>query len=71
MNALTAIEHAVRELAASVLGSAADADAWLQAPNTVLGGMRPIEAIATTDGHRAVVSELKRIDYSHEERQAD
>lgn len=64
MSSLEAIHAAIRELAASVLGSTASADAWMQKGNPVLGGRSPLEAIATPEGHRAVVNELKRIEYA-------
>ena len=56
--------RAVRQLAASVFDSVERADAWLREPNAVLGGQSPLVAIETVEGHRAVVSELKRIEYS-------
>ncbi|MET0656823.1 MAG: MbcA/ParS/Xre antitoxin family protein [Steroidobacteraceae bacterium] len=40
------------------------ADAWLWEPNAVLNGKPPIAVIHTTAGHRAVIAELKRLDYS-------
>jgi uncharacterized protein (DUF2384 family) len=56
--------RAVRQLAASVFDSIEEADAWLATPNAALAGKTPEAAIATPAGHRAVVDELKRLDYS-------
>lgn len=59
-----AVLRAVRQLAVSVFESEAQADAWLHAPNEVLAGQMPAIALATTEGHRAVVNELKRLEYA-------
>ncbi|MET0985645.1 MAG: MbcA/ParS/Xre antitoxin family protein [Steroidobacteraceae bacterium] len=56
--------RAVRQLAASVFDSVERADAWLREPNVVLNGQPPLAAIETLEGHRAVVAELKRLDYN-------
>lgn len=56
--------RAVRQLAASVFESVEQADAWLEEPNAVFDGRPPIVTLETVEGHRAVVDELKRIDYS-------
>ena len=56
--------RAVRQVAASVFDSVEQADVWLREPNVVLGGKSPAAALATAAGHRAVIDELKRIDYS-------
>ena len=62
-SARDAVLRAVRQYAASIFGSVAAADEWLRQPSVVLDGRAPIEAIETVEGHRAVVAELKRIEY--------
>ena len=63
-SARDAVLRAVRQYAASVFGSVERADEWLGRANVVLDGQAPVEAIETVEGHRAVVAELKRIEYT-------
>lgn len=53
-------EHVV-DLATQVIGPAAKD--WLSEPHTALGGMTPIELMATEAGAREVEEVLQRIDY--------
>ncbi|NUQ48778.1 MAG: DUF2384 domain-containing protein [Phycisphaerae bacterium] len=51
----------VERAAARVFGDEAAAREWLAAPIPVLGGAIPIELLATTPGHQAVMNALRRI----------
>ncbi len=51
----------VERAAARVFGDDEAAREWLSAPVPVLGGAIPIELLATTPGHQAVVNALRRI----------
>lgn len=51
----------VERAAARVFGDESAAREWLAAPIPVLGGAIPIELLATTPGHQAVMNALRRI----------
>jgi putative toxin-antitoxin system antitoxin component (TIGR02293 family) len=51
----------VERAATRVFGDDASAREWLATPVPVLGGAVPIELIATTPGHQAVMNALRRI----------
>ncbi|HRP24491.1 antitoxin Xre/MbcA/ParS toxin-binding domain-containing protein [Thauera sp.] len=51
----------VERAATRVFGEESAAREWLAAPVTVLGGAVPIELLATTPGHQAVMNALRRI----------
>lgn len=51
----------VERAAARVFGDEEAAREWLAAPVPVLGGAVPIELLATTPGHQAVINALRRI----------
>ncbi|MDY0047866.1 MAG: DUF2384 domain-containing protein [Thauera propionica] len=51
----------VERAAARVFGDEGTAREWLAAPIPALGGAIPIELLATTPGHQAVMNALRRI----------
>jgi len=49
--------------ATAAIGTKEEAERWLKRPAMALGGLCPIDVIATPDGHSAVETLLNRLEY--------
>ena len=56
-------EESLRQFAASVFGSATEAESWFTRPVTALGLRRPVDLVRTDEGREAVRTILGRLAY--------